>query len=127
MLISKSMGAKGKRHFKKEYEGVAEEVANSWQSAVEDVVSKFSQKYHEQIGKNIPENIDILLTVGRLGKIIAENAKSRIKTVRSFNNNKEVALYLKKIKQRGDVILLKASRGIKLEEVFYATFNLRGY
>jgi UDP-N-acetylmuramyl pentapeptide synthase len=78
-----------------------------------------SKKYHHLIGQNIPRGIDVLVTVGEQARHIAEAVKKnhQVKTVAIFKNNKLARSYLHKIIKKGDLILLKASRGMKLEEI----------
>lgn len=54
-------------------------------------------------------------------KAIAEQAKKRFGEgrVRSYEEKAELAADVQAIMEAGDVILLKASRGMKLEEIIY--------
>ncbi|MBI3459232.1 UDP-N-acetylmuramoyl-tripeptide--D-alanyl-D-alanine ligase [Candidatus Azambacteria bacterium] len=78
-----------------------------------------SKKYHDLIGNNLPTGIDVLITVGDQARYIAEAAKksNRVKTVAIFKNNKLASSFLGKIVKKGDLVLLKASRGMKFEEI----------
>lgn len=79
--------------------------------------------YHQQIGKEIVKfPIDILCTIGEGGRIIAQSAKKEgmpEKRVFSYqkNNKKYLAKRLRNIFQSGDLILLKGSRDMHMEEI----------
>ncbi|WP_461202649.1 UDP-N-acetylmuramoyl-tripeptide--D-alanyl-D-alanine ligase [Anoxybacillus sp. TBDG-1] len=76
--------------------------------------------FHEQIGEMIdPQKIDYVLTYGERAKAIAERASKRFSEghVRSYHDKAKLAADVKKMTEAGDVILLKASRGMKLEEI----------
>ncbi|KHF26996.1 UDP-N-acetylmuramoyl-tripeptide--D-alanyl-D-alanine ligase [Anoxybacillus sp. BCO1] len=76
--------------------------------------------FHEQIGEMIdPQKIDYVLTYGERAKAIAERASKRFSEgrVRSYTNKAQLAADLQAMMGAGDVILLKASRGMKLEEI----------
>lgn len=80
-----------------------------------------SGKAHLDTGKLIPKfNVDVLITVGERAKLIAEGAnlagmdKSQIF---SFDDNQGLKDNIYSIINKDDVILFKASRSMKLEEV----------
>ena len=72
---------------------------------------------HESLGEFCKENLEALFTVGRLGERIADGAKKAgMKEV--FHVTKEnAAEALKAYVKEGDVLLVKASRGMHLEDV----------
>lgn len=80
-----------------------------------------TEKYHEEIGRMCAEmNIDYLLVTGEFGKTIVCGAKkSGIKDmyVKYFDNIDHISDYILKHSDSDTVILIKASRGIKLENV----------
>lgn len=80
-----------------------------------------SEKAHFDTGKIVPKyKVDCLITVGESAKLIADGAVSAgmdKECVYSFDNNEQLKEKLYDILQDGDVILLKASRGMKLEEI----------
>ncbi|MGG6432866.1 UDP-N-acetylmuramoyl-tripeptide--D-alanyl-D-alanine ligase [Anoxybacillus sp. D401a] len=76
--------------------------------------------FHEQIGEMVdPQKIDYVLTYGERAKAIAERASERFREgcVRSYTDKEKLAADVQAMMGAGDVILLKASRGMKLEEI----------
>ncbi len=80
-----------------------------------------SEKAHLSIGKVVADyNFDGLITIGERAKFIADGAISSgmdKKKVFSFKTKEEAYESLPRILKKNDVILLKASRGMKLEKV----------
>ncbi|WP_445490579.1 UDP-N-acetylmuramoyl-tripeptide--D-alanyl-D-alanine ligase [Niallia sp. 03133] len=79
--------------------------------------------YHEEIGKSISKDkINYVFTYGNLGQCIAKGAKSMLpeKQVAFFSEKKGLIEALKNIVDDETVVLVKASRGMKLEEVVKA-------
>lgn len=80
-----------------------------------------SEEAHLKIGKLIPTyGVDCLITVGERAALIAkgaEDAGMSKSNIYPFKNNSEVCENIKKILKDDDVILLKASRSMKLEEI----------
>jgi UDP-N-acetylmuramyl pentapeptide synthase len=75
------------------------------------------------VGQKIPElKIDLLVTVGNLAEHIARGAVRGglpAGAVRSLEDKKQAANYLLRIIKPGDTILLKGSRGTKMEEILH--------
>ncbi len=80
-----------------------------------------SEESHMSVGKLVVKyNIDCLITVGEAAKFIAKGAHDAgmsKENIHIFNNNEEVKKELYNILEDEDVLLLKASRGMKLEEI----------
>ncbi len=80
-----------------------------------------SEKAHRSIGECIADyKVDCLITVGERAKLIAEGALAAGmsgKCVYSFENNQKLCENIYKILKDGDVVLLKASRSMHLEEI----------
>ncbi len=78
-------------------------------------------KLHQQVGQKIFElKIDLLVTVGSLAEHIARGAVRNgipASAIRSLEDKKQAANYLLRIIKPGDTLLLKGSRGMKMEEV----------
>ncbi len=83
-------------------------------------LGSFAEELHMKVGcEVVNNNIDILITVGKDAKNInkkVDELNSKIKNYH-FQSNKEVADYLNKIIEKEDVILLKASNGMKFSEI----------
>ena len=75
----------------------------------------YSKELHEKVGEEIDENIDILITIGKEAKYIAE--KSKAKQIIECKDNDEAIEKLKEIQTKNDAILLKASNGMKFFEI----------
>ncbi|MBA4536844.1 UDP-N-acetylmuramoyl-tripeptide--D-alanyl-D-alanine ligase [Bacillus aquiflavi] len=79
-----------------------------------------TEAYHEAIGNLLdPDQIDYVFTYGKLGEKIADGAKKSFPANRLFSFlEKEVLITELKARTTGDeIILVKASRAMKLEQV----------
>ncbi|HAH85931.1 MAG TPA: hypothetical protein DCL60_01005 [Armatimonadetes bacterium] len=87
----------------------------------------YAHKAHMDIGTLIAENsIDILVTVGKQSLSVAEGAKAAgfsADCIFSFENSLDAAAHLKDKALAGDIILVKGSRGICMEEIVRALYN----
>ncbi|MHB9094486.1 MAG: UDP-N-acetylmuramoyl-tripeptide--D-alanyl-D-alanine ligase, partial [Eubacteriales bacterium] len=76
---------------------------------------------HREVGSEAAaKEVDVLITVGRLAEEIALGASTAERApeeIISFNTNAEVKKFLEKIIRPGDMVLVKGSRGMKLEEI----------
>lgn len=76
---------------------------------------------HREVGAEAAAiKVDILIAVGKLASDIALGAtftEEPPAEIISLNTNSEVKKYLHKIVRPGDVVLVKGSRGMKLEEI----------
>lgn len=79
-----------------------------------------SEEYHYMIGEFLADkDIDELVVVGELSQTIMKavmDKKSKVKCY-SFKDNGEVTLYLLSVMRPGDVVLIKGSNGMKLNEI----------
>ncbi len=84
----------------------------------------YAQKAHTQLGEKIAGmNVDMLLCVGNEAKNMCIGAKSMgmdAKKVYHFKDNKELTLCLKKLIEKGDAVLVKASRSMRFEQIAQA-------
>jgi UDP-N-acetylmuramoyl-tripeptide--D-alanyl-D-alanine ligase len=74
----------------------------------------YSERLHRAVGDEI-SNIDILITVGKEAKFIAQNAK--IKEIYEYDNNENAIEKIKNIINSNDAILIKASNSMKFGEI----------
>ncbi len=81
----------------------------------------YSQELHEQVGKEVYQNkIDILMCSGEKAEYITKKAKEMgmsEENIYYFKNKEEMTNKLKEIMQQGDVILLKASNGMRFFDI----------
>ena len=82
-------------------------------------LGEFSQKLHEKVGEEVVKNkIDILVTVGKEAIHIANTAKEKgLNEIYICKNNNEAVEILNNNIQENDLILLKASNGMKFGEI----------
>lgn len=82
-------------------------------------LGSMSQKLHEEVGTYVAASkTDILICYGNDSKHIAEKAKELgIINSKYFSDKSEIVGYLKENIRKNDLLLFKASRGLKLEEV----------
>lgn len=80
-----------------------------------------SVKYHVSAGKQVVESgFDLLVTVGPLSKHMADGAREKgmpKERIHTFENSQEAAKSLGGLLEHGDLILVKGSRGIKMEYI----------
>ncbi|PFD36984.1 UDP-N-acetylmuramoyl-tripeptide--D-alanyl-D-alanine ligase [Bacillus cereus] len=79
-----------------------------------------AEVYHREIGRMLSsEKIQYVFTYGKLSMMIAEEAKKNYpkNQVQSFQNKDEVAAKILEIINEKDIVLLKGSRGMALEEI----------
>ena len=81
---------------------------------------------HRQIGEKLAnENFDVLVTVGELARNIAIAAKENgIASVVSCEDHAAAQRELKKLLKPGDTILVKGSRGMKMERIVAYLANI---
>ncbi|AZB41372.1 UDP-N-acetylmuramoyl-tripeptide--D-alanyl-D-alanine ligase [Bacillus sp. FJAT-42376] len=80
-------------------------------------------EFHEETGEVITMGkTDLVFTYGRLGEWIAKGAKKNLPAdqVASFTDKQELIAAVKKAAKPGDLFLVKASRGMRLEEAVEA-------
>ena len=81
----------------------------------------YSQKGHAEVGEAVAhKGIDILITVGQESKFIGTGASScgmDNQNIIHLESNKDVIEYLDTLIEQGDRILVKGSRGMKMEEI----------
>lgn len=90
-------------------------------------LGEFAVESHKNVGKWVcEENIDCLVTVGEMAKNIAIGAVEAgfdEEKVHQFDNNTEAIQALGRILEIGDCVLIKGSRGVRLEEIADALYE----
>ena len=81
----------------------------------------FAPKAHYELGQNVFENAQALITAGENSEFIAKGAaECGMKEVYSFKKTLEACNFAKKFVQPDDAVLIKASRGMHFEEIYEA-------
>lgn len=81
-------------------------------------LGEFSQDLHTKVGMEVAKNkIDILITVGKMGKVISNTAKQLGIETYQFDVNQDAINEIKSIMTHGDIILVKASNGMNFKEI----------
>ncbi|MFD2444122.1 UDP-N-acetylmuramoyl-tripeptide--D-alanyl-D-alanine ligase [Bacillus sp. CGMCC 1.16607] len=78
------------------------------------------EEYHKEIGRFIdPSKIDFLVTHGPLSKFIANEAKINLgnSRVQHLIDKNEIVNFIESISKANEIILVKGSRGMTLEEI----------
>lgn len=86
----------------------------------------YEQEGHEKVGMRALEVADVLIAVGRLGRIIGETALRwgmPAERVHIVGTNAEAMALLNGMVTSNDVILVKGSRALKMEEIVNALEN----
>ncbi len=91
-------------------------------------LGNYSEDLHRQVGDSITKNnIDILITVGKESKYIADQAlKNNMEQQKIYilDTNKQATKLLKDFLEQGKVsILLKASNAMKFQEIFDSIYT----
>ncbi|RME33000.1 MAG: UDP-N-acetylmuramoylalanyl-D-glutamyl-2, 6-diaminopimelate--D-alanyl-D-alanine ligase, partial [Thermoflexia bacterium] len=83
----------------------------------------YEREGHEKVGLRAMEVVDILITVGPRGRIIGETARRwgmPADRVHILDDNQAAIRLLEGLVQPGDVILVKGSRAMRMEEIVNA-------
>ena len=82
-------------------------------------LGEYSEELHRKVGKEVVKNnIDMLICAGENAKYIIEEAKKSSKIETYFmHNNEEIVEKLSQELRNGDVVLVKASNGMKFFEI----------
>jgi UDP-N-acetylmuramoyl-tripeptide--D-alanyl-D-alanine ligase len=90
-----------------------------------------AEELHREIGATIAEHVvDFVIAVGPLSEKLADEAVKRgydAKKIQLVKDSEEAGKACKKIATAGDFILVKGSRGMRMEKVFecYTTCSTR--
>jgi UDP-N-acetylmuramoyl-tripeptide--D-alanyl-D-alanine ligase len=83
----------------------------------------YEHEGHQKVGMRALEVADVLVTVGSLGRIIGDTAARwgmPADAVHSLDDNDEVVRLLKEMVRGDDVVLVKGSRALQMEEIVNA-------
>ena len=85
-------------------------------------MGEYAEKAHYDLGRAVYENgVDMLITAGENMKQTAKGAAdSGMKNVISFDKTLEACAYVKKEVRSGDAVLIKASHGMRFEQIYDA-------
>ena len=87
----------------------------------------YAPKAHEDVGRASVENgVQLLVTVGKLAAGIADGARAAGlpgKSIKSYANSNIAAGKIKAHLRKGDAILVKGSRALKMEEIVRALLD----
>ncbi len=78
------------------------------------------QQYHREAGAAIPQSIDVVIGVGPRSKSLLDGARSagfNGGRIHHFDDAASAGAFLKDFIRRGDLVLIKASRGIGLDRI----------
>jgi UDP-N-acetylmuramoyl-tripeptide--D-alanyl-D-alanine ligase len=82
-------------------------------------LGKYSNEAHKTAGEMAKDSCDILVTVGLRSRATAEAAMGfgmGEENVFQFDDAKEAGEFMQNIIQKGDVVLVKGSQGIRMEK-----------
>ncbi|HZK21013.1 MAG TPA: UDP-N-acetylmuramoyl-tripeptide--D-alanyl-D-alanine ligase [Oscillospiraceae bacterium] len=83
-----------------------------------------SEKSHKESGERASKIADIIYTYGELSKLTAKEAKKHgCKSAENFMSKEKLSQSLINTLQKGDTVLFKASRGMKLEDVINRVYD----
>ncbi len=82
-------------------------------------LGKYEIEAHRAIGNLVGERADILVTVGTAAKFIADSAANQMKpgSIFSFDTSDEAKIKVQELIKEGDVILIKGSHSMRMEEI----------
>jgi UDP-N-acetylmuramoyl-tripeptide--D-alanyl-D-alanine ligase len=83
-------------------------------------LGQYTTEAHYTMGRKIPDLFEILVTVGQRSQGIVKGAiASRMgkRKIKSFDNSRSAGEYIKGIIEKGDIILVKGSQGMRMERV----------
>jgi UDP-N-acetylmuramoyl-tripeptide--D-alanyl-D-alanine ligase len=86
-------------------------------------LGRYEDQGHRKVGIRAAEVVDTLVTVGKLGKIIAKTAAEtglKEENIHSFEDNQSVIKFLNQNLTDKDVVLVKGSRGMRMDNIVAA-------
>lgn len=88
----------------------------------------YEREGHQLVGQRAADVVDYLLTVGDRARILAEAARAGglpAEVISSFDDKRDLIDALREMLRPGDVVLVKGSRGMRMEEVVEAIRDRR--
>ncbi len=89
----------------------------------------FTDAGHRKVGCRVVTTASLLVTVGTLARLIAEEARAcgmPAQAIIQTATNQEAIVHLRQIVQPGDIILVKGSRSMAMEEIVEALQEAKG-
>lgn len=86
-------------------------------------LGSYEDESHRKVGRRAMDVVDLLVTVGPRGRIIAEEVLAlgmAPETVHIVEDNEVAIAYLRQVIAPGDMILVKGSRGMTMEQIVSA-------
>jgi UDP-N-acetylmuramoyl-tripeptide--D-alanyl-D-alanine ligase len=81
-------------------------------------LGKYEADSHREVGSAAAQlGVDYVIAVGKLGRLIGEAAKEAGCLVDWAENNEQAMLFLHQYLQAEDVVLVKGSRGMQMEQI----------
>ena len=83
-------------------------------------MGSFAEEGHRKVGAQTLDKVDVIITTGEAARFIGTEAKERgfdLSNVYHFETKEELINSLDEILQNNDSILVKASRGMKFEDI----------
>jgi UDP-N-acetylmuramoyl-tripeptide--D-alanyl-D-alanine ligase len=82
-------------------------------------LGEHEEKFHREAGSQMPKEIDVVIGVGKRARWILEGAREagfREEALHHFDNADAAGNFLKTFIERGDLVLIKGSRGVGLDK-----------
>jgi UDP-N-acetylmuramoyl-tripeptide--D-alanyl-D-alanine ligase len=86
-------------------------------------LGQYEEQGHELVGVRAAEVVDALITVGKRGHIIANAARRAglgLMKITEFDNHTDTIAHLRKFLTKDDIVLIKGSRGIRMDRIVAA-------
>ncbi len=81
-------------------------------------LGKYEEESHSMVGKEAAaQKVDYLIAVGQLGALIGQAAQAAGCKVDYAVDNQQAMMYLANYIEKGDAVLVKGSRGMKMEQI----------
>ena len=81
-------------------------------------LGQYEAESHREVGRAAAAaGVDYVIAVGKLGRLIGETAQTAGRLVDWAETNEQAIQLLKKYLQPGDVVLVKGSRGMQMEQI----------